>query len=581
MAAELDAPPLLFEDAGSMIEHLLFAYLWTVLKRSWDELMQATYQPAEMQSARLMDIISRNSDSMFGREHSFSQIRSVEDFRERVPVRTYGEFEPYIARLRHGEKNVLTREVPEMFGRTSGTTGEPKYIPITPSFYEEFSKMQKMWQRKLFADHRGMARGKILSVMGAEIDGYTGCGIPYGAMSGHSYRLQYPLTQRMYAAPYDVMCLNNFDAKYYLILRLALEQNVTTIAALNPSTILLLMKKLNVRAGELARDLSDGTIRADLDISPRLRKQLEGRLRPNKKCGRLLDSLAARGGPIKATEVWKELEVITTWQGGSVGFYISKFPSLFPGIPIRDMGLIATEGYFSIPLSSNTPKGLLAVTGHFFEFFEVGENGSRGAGPFGCEEVQAGKDYCIIVTTSGGLYRYDIGDVVEVVDFFHKTPVIVFKQKCGNVVSITGEKLAEAQITEAMRRSVDAAAPVAVDGFVVALHLDEPPQYNLLIETTERDERKLCELLARFDRELRRQNVEYGYKRDSGRLGHPSLWLLQNGWFEQHRKQRVQQGAPDGQYKLSHLVSDMRKLGEVQPLARMQSVAEITQGLDE
>lgn len=562
-----------------MIEHLLFLYLSAVLKRSWDELMNATHEPARMQYSRLMDILSRNKWSIFGKEHSFADIRTVEQFRERVPVRTYDQMEPYISRIRRGEKNTLTEESPELFCRTSGTTREPKFIPITPSFYEEFSKMQKMWQRKLLADHRRMARGKILSVMGAEIDGYTECGIPYGAMSGHSYRLQYPLTQRMYAAPYDVMCLKDFEAKYYLALRLALEENVTAIAALNPSTILLLMKKLNNHAGRLIRDLADGTIRSDLRISSRLRQQLQEQLRPNKKRSKQLESLVLRNETVKATDIWPGLAVVTTWQGGSLGFYIDQFPAYFPGIPLRDMGLIATEGYFSIPLWSNTPNGLLAITGHFFEFFEIDRDGGRSDIVRNVDEVETGKEYYIVITTSGGLYRYDIGDIVKIVDLFNRTPVIVFQQKGGNTISITGEKLTETQVTEAMKEAA-AAASLPVEGFIVTLQLAETPYYILLAETSERDERRLQKLLHYFENGLRLRNIEYTEKRASQRLGEPRLCLLESGCFEQCRMKRVRQGVPDGQFKLPHLAKNVEQFGDFRYITEVKASGAVAPGPD-
>ncbi|RJP17055.1 MAG: hypothetical protein C4520_17795 [Candidatus Abyssobacteria bacterium SURF_5] len=553
-----------------MIDHLLFLYLRTVLSRSWNELMDATHQPARMQANRLMDILSRNRDTAFGREHSFSIIRSLADFRELVPVRPYEEFEPYIERLQCGERQVLTKEEPEMFGRTSGTTSDPKFIPITPSFYEEFSKTQKMWQRKLLADHRRMARGKILSVMSAEIEGYTECGIPYGAMSGHSYQLQYPLTQQMYAVPYEVMCLKDFEAKYYLVLRLALERNVTAIAALNPSTIVLLMKKVNLHADELIRDIADGSLRQDIDIPRRLRSHIEYALRPNRRRARELEALRRKDALLKGSDLWGELEVITTWQGGSAGFYISRLSEYFPEVPLRDMGLIATEAYCSIPLWSNTPRGLLAITGHFFEFFEVGEDGGRRGKPLGPEEVEIGREYYLVITTSGGLYRYDIQDIVKVVDRFNRTPVIVFQRKGGNTVSITGEKLTETQVTEAVGRGA-AALAVPIDDFVLTLRLSEPPAYVLLVETPERNERLLRNLLDRFERELRLQNIEYAGKRDSQRLGHPSLCIVENGCFEQCRKRRVESGAPDGQYKIARLMYNSENL-------KLRIVSEIKSG---
>jgi len=551
-----------------MIEHFLHFALQAVLKRSWDELMHATHEPARMQSSRLLDIIRFNQETLFGKEHGFSEVRSVDDFRNRVPVRTYEDFEPYIRRMRNGEPRVLTIESPDLFGRTSGTTGEPKFIPITSAFYEEFSKMQKMWQRKLVADHRGMLRGKILSVMSSEVDGYTECGTPYGAMSGLSYRLQYPITQMFYAVPYDVMCIGDFETKYYLILRLAVEQDVAAIAALNPSTILLLMKKLNKYAGELCRDIADGALRQDLDIDVQLRRTLQERMRPNKSRAREIERLAQGGGVIRGDALWKNLCILITWQGGSAGFFLREFPIYFANIPFRDVGFVATEGYFSIPLWSNTPNGLLAITGHFFEFFEVATGGGRSDTPLGCEDLEVGKEYFIVVTTSGGLYRYDICDIIEVVDFYNKTPVIVFKQRGGNTISITGEKVTEGQVTEAMRAAVGSLG-IPIEGFTLMPRLEDPPSLMLVVETPERNDQLLTRLLTAFESELRLRNIEYRAKRDSQRLGEPWLCLLAPGFFEECRRRRVQQGTPDGQYKIPHIVNDVRKLGELRALAEI------------
>lgn len=558
-----------------MIEHLLYFYLRAVLRRSWNELMLATREPAREQSSRLLDIISRNKRTAFGVERGFADIKSVKDFRERVPVRTYDGFEPYIRRMRAGERGVLTTEEPLIFARTSGTTSSPKFIPVTPSFYEDFSRTQKMWQLKMVADHREMLRGKILSVMSPEVEGYTECGIPYGAMSGHAYNNQYAITRKLQAVPCEALCVSDFELKYYLILRLALEQNVTALAAINPSTIMLLMKKLNAYAPELARDIAVGEISQGFDIDPRLRARLKERLRPNRKRAREIEAMAAGDGPIRGTDVWRNLSLIITWQGGTASFFLKDFPEYFPGVPVRDMGFMATEGYFSIPLRSGVPNGLLAVTGHFFEFFEVGPAGGRAEEALGCEELEAGKQYYVVITTSGGLYRYDICDIVEVVGFHNRTPVIVFKQKGGNVLSITGEKVTEAQVTEAMGAAI--ASPAAtIEGFMVNVRLGDPPTYVLAAETAESDRRSLAELLMRFDNELRLRNVEYAAKRVSQRLGDPALCILAPGFFEKLRKERAQQGAPDGQYKIPHVAPDVSFLDGAHPVAEINMPVEAT-----
>lgn len=555
-----------------MIEHLLYFYLRTVLARTWNELMSATREPARLQESRLLDIVSRNADTVFGREHGFSKIDSVEDFRRRVPIRGYDAFEPYVERMCRGEDAVLTAETPLMFGRTSGTTGRPKLIPVTPSYYEEFSTMQKMWQRKLVGDHRGLLRGKILTVMSPEVEGYTDCGIPYGALSGYSYRLQYPIARAKYAVPYDVMRVTDFEAKYYLILRLALEKDVTVIAALNPSTILLLMKKLNAHMPELVRDIRDGAINRNFDVPPRLRRRLEDGLRPNARRAARIEALAGEG-VIRGTDVWENLAVITTWLGGPAGFFLSEFPGYFPGVPIRDMGLIATEGYFSLPLESGVPDGLLAIGGHYFEFFPVDSDGGRGETALGCEELEEGKQYYVVVTTSGGLYRYDIRDIIEVVGFHEKTPMIAFRQKGDNTISITGEKVTEAQVTEAMTAAASS-MNVAIEGFVLALRLGDPPSHVLAVEPGRSGKLPAAEFLAAFERELRGRNLEYASKRDSLRLGAPALWLVAPGFFERLRKEQVSRGALDGQYKMCHVAPDPGFLDGIRPTAEIAMPAE-------
>jgi hypothetical protein len=116
-----------------------------------------------------------------------------------------------------------------------------------------------------------------------------------------------------------------------------------------------------------------------------------------------------------------------------------------------------------------------------------------------------------------------------------------------------------------------AAVSMPVDGFMVALQLAEEPFYRLLIETPERDERRLRSLLEYFENGLRLQNIEYAEKRESQRLGEPTLRLLENGFFEQIRKKRVQQGVPDGQYKLPHLTKDIEQFGDFRYITEVKA----------
>jgi len=154
------------------------------------------------------------------------------------------------------------------------------------------------------------------------------------------------------------------------------------------------------------------------------------------------------------------------------------------------------------------------------------------------------------------------------VDYYNETPVIVFRQRGGNTLSITGEKVTEVQVTEAMR-AASASLAVSLEGFMVTLRFGDPPSYVLAVEMAEREDRLLTELLVRFENELRLRNIEYVAKRDSQRLGEPVLCVLPPGFFEESRKKRVRQGVPDGQYKVSHVIPDASILDGIRPAAEI------------
>ena len=94
----------------------------------------ATRRPAEAQARVLRSILSAGADTVFGREHGFATIRTPSDFARQVPVRDYEALRPWMARVVAGEARVLTAEAPCAFAVTSGTAGEPKFIPVTPGW---------------------------------------------------------------------------------------------------------------------------------------------------------------------------------------------------------------------------------------------------------------------------------------------------------------------------------------------------------------------------------------------------------------------------------------------------------------
>lgn len=526
------------------------ACLHWALGRSWREFMRGTVDPLGVQTERLVHILGENAETEIGRRYGFKSIRSFAELRRRVPVHTYDDLAPSIDRMTRGEPGVLTAEKPLLYCRTSGTTGKPKYIPITPGFVEEFSRTQKMWLRQMLHDHPRVLGGRLLSIVSPAVEGHTPDGTPYGAMSGHSYRTQYPAARAAYALPYEAFTITDFSAKYYAVLRIALQQRIGMIFTANPSTLVLLARLLTEHAEALIRDVHDGVLRPPTPLPAAQAQTLSARLTRSPKRAAELQRLFARCERLRPAEVWPDCALLATWQGGSAPFYLRQLAGYYGGVPIRDLGLIASEGYMTVPLRDGTPGGVAALSGLVMEFQPLGADGTAEEHFLHAGELELGRRYTVVLTNSGGLYRYAIGDVVEVVDHMGAAPVLAFRHKIGNVLSMTGEKVTESHVVEAMTAAVQE-LDVTLAGFTVSIALGDTPAYLLAAEPA-----ASATLLEAFDRALRACNIEYAGKRDSLRLGAPVGLDLPTGTYLNLRRAHTAAGAPDGQWKVPHLVKD-------------------------
>lgn len=529
---------------------LASACLHWALGRSWREFMRGTTDPLGLQTERLIAILRRNADTEIGRRYGFRSIRSFTELRRRVPIHTYDDLEPRIARMTRGERGVLTTEPPLLYCRTSGSTGTPKHIPVTPSFVEEFSRTQKMWLRQLLQDHPRLLGGRLLSIVSPAEEGRTPDGTPYGAMTGYSYSTQYAAARAAYVLPYEVMTIHDFAAKYYVALRLAAGRRISMVFATNPSTLVLLGRLLAEHGPAIVRDVRDGTLSPPAPLDGPLEQTLADRLRPDAARARALDAMLERDGSLRPAAIWPDLCLLATWQGGTAPFYLRQLPAYYGPLPARDLGLIASEGYLSVPLRDGTPGGLAALSGLVLEFQPLAPDGTVEDACLHAGEVEVGGRYTVVLTNSGGLYRYAIGDVVEVVEKLGAAPVIAFRHKIGNVLSMTGEKVTEAQVVDAMTE-VTASLDGDPAGFTVTVALGDTPAYLLAAEP-----HATSAMLEAFDRALRARNIEYDAKRASLRLGPPVGLDLPAGTYLRLRREQTASGAPDGQWKVPHLVRD-------------------------
>jgi hypothetical protein len=145
----------------------------------------ATWDPRAAQEQKLLQIIRRNQDTVYGKEHDFRGVKSIEDYQRSVPQNTYETLSPYIDRVTAGENNILTADKALMFATTSGTTGAAKYIPVTESYLHEYGHGVHVHTFRMFADFGDILDGKLLVPSSNDVEGHTSGGLPYGAISGY------------------------------------------------------------------------------------------------------------------------------------------------------------------------------------------------------------------------------------------------------------------------------------------------------------------------------------------------------------------------------------------------------------
>jgi hypothetical protein len=211
----------------------------------------------------------------------------------------------------------------------------------------------------------------------------------------------------------------------------------------------------------------------------------------------------------------------------------------------------------TIPFEDGRSDGVLDVSSHYFEFIPEREYGSASPTVLEAHELQSGCDYYILMTTSSGFYRYDICDVVRCVGFVNTTPVLRFLHKGAHIASLTGEKITESQVVEAMSQ-VSRAMGLNVAHFTFAPAWGEPPYYQLLLEARDVPEGEFVTQLANsIDRKLCELNLEYHEKRQSLRLAELRVTQLRDGAWKQFAVTRqMQTGGSAEQYKHPCLIPD-------------------------
>jgi hypothetical protein len=530
-----------------------------------------------IQRDNLLRWIRRCSSSRFGRDHQFRSIRTLEDYRQQVPIAGYDNFAPYINGVASGNHEDLLPpdERVTRFTITTGSTGIPKLNPVTPTWLRRYRQSWSLWGGKMLVDNMQVVGRKILHIIGSYDMGRTSGGIPISMVSALLARNQHPLVRPFYSVPNDVTDIPDPDSRYYATLRLSIADDIGLIVVMNPGTLLRLARFGDEQKESLIRDIRDGSLSSQFEIPAPILRQMESRIRrPNPKRAQELERIVESTGNLLPRDYWNR-PLIACWLGGTAGYQAKYLADVFGDCPMRDQGLVSSEGRHTIPYQDGKPEGLLAIHNGFYEFIPVNEGGANPTALEG-HELQIGTDYQIVMTTFSGYFRFRIGDVVRCRGMIGQTPVLEFLQKADRCGDLEGEKVTEFQFLAA---ALDAALEQGIRLGTVTAVPTRPdcslPCYQILIEQGDVPSIEMARgFLHAIDARLRTTNFLYNARRRERVLGPPVLSRIPTGAWSRYVQTEIEQrGTGEAHYKHPALVQNPEILDRFDPVDQVEFTA--------
>ncbi len=524
-------------------------------------LARNTLCPGLVQREFLLKLLKQNKDTIYGKKFSFSSIAGEEEFRDSLPVVEYTDIDFHIERIMSGVHNVLTSEPVLMFNMTSGTTGSPKYIPVTRQGLKRTGRLMRQWLCHALSDHPSLLEGHSLCITGAAVEGRLGSGIPFGSASGVINSSLPAWVRNSFAIPSATSEIADYETRYYVMARLSYGKPVSFIATPNPLTLSNLVKTAMLRQEEIVRAIYNGWLSESLRsrndvITAGIPAAIHPALGPDRSRALFLEKVVERTGRLLPVDCWPDLRLIGCWLGGSIGFHAESLAGYFGSVPLRDIGYMASEGCMTLPLQDHSPSGVLALRNNYYEFIPEAQIDSAHPDILTVCELEPGKCYKVLLTNENGLYRYDINDIVKVEGFHRQTPVISFLRKSGNFLNIAGEKLHLNHCLAAIE-SLRTGFSLDVHQFRIVPDVKKL-RYEFLLDigpgVPEGFQNQA--LLKSLDASLCAGNIEYGSRRRSKRLNPPCIHVMGSSWADEARREDARSGRRDVQYKWRQLSAE-------------------------
>ncbi|NEY31319.1 hypothetical protein GTU99_03695 [Streptomyces sp. PRKS01-65] len=512
---------------------------------SKEQLAAAVREAAAWQRRILTEFLTDNADTAFGRAHGFGRVRTIDDYRSAVPLRTHQEYGPWLARTAEGEARVLTSEAPRLFFTTSGSTGDRKRVPVTETFVKRVylpffqAAMGVPAQYHPEAFGRGAVclnlRHDRLARPAVSASGRPSLGPSQADLrGGFGVRLEEPGSRAPWAElPVPVDDQAYLD-KLYVRVRMAAEHDVRSVIGHNPTMIAMLPELLAQWWPDLLKDIRDGTYLGEPGGTPNPRRAAELERR----------AATAPGGRPTPAAVWPRMRLLYCWTSGLASLYLPRLKEAYgPDVAVLPTPPAASEGPVGVPLDRHPTAGPLAVSCALYEFVDARQDVTPDSPTLLYDELEPGRDYHVVLSHLGGLYRYVLGDIAHVVDRVGTVPRVEYAGR-ATLSDAAGERLRELHVVRAVREAARAAGVDVVN--LTCRTEDGPdrrPHYTLAVALRRPlPAAGLLSLQDLVDEELGRVSRDYRNARSTGALGAARVVPVDAAAFTEHWHHRLAAG---------------------------------------
>ena len=474
----------------------------------------------------LKQILIENQDTEIGRKWNFKGMSTTDDYRREVPLTTYDYYKPYIDRMaERGEQNLLTSQIIDQFGPSSGTTGIMKLIPliknkitIPPTMVTEGAKKILMFAKVIQKHH------------------VTPAGISICSISTTAIRRILQTYSNSYSAPFEAYDLDNpLDVGLYVQLVFGLKDTaVNELYAIFIPIMVSVIMVLKTKWRQMLTDIREGKIDLSLPISSDKRDILEAKLGdPDPSRADELQKIfeEAEKSDFRGflSMIWPNLKTIKTLCSGNVASMIPTVKHyLQPHVHVSSFIYVCTEGdVLAVAAKPMQETSLFRLVPHvFFEFIPINDVKTDNPHTLLASELQVGQIYEIVFTVSSGFYRYRMGDHIKVIEQSESGPLIDFHGRGKMTLSLRNHDLYEINVEQAME-AIASTTSSRID-YIVSVDETTYSRYKIWIETSE----DLRSDLDKFiDERLQNVDIIYKFGRDETTIDQLTVVKVKPGTF--------------------------------------------------